>query len=472
MAKKDKKRVAIPEETKRQVMLEAGFRCSVPRCPNDLSLEVHHIDYDRDNHDPANLLVLCSNCHGRATRKEIDRKACLMIKDLLRLQKSSKAELEEVKDEIIDVVRSAVGSQDCARPLIQHNRGTQRPNGRIQVATSQVMTFHRSGVPLPNEVLRCLMASLYWSGELHAALEIQLIVMRSGVPSATDHFNLGVLLAETGQEGAEEAYRKALDEDPMDTHAWTNLGIFMKANHRTEEAERAYRTALGIDQRDAVAWSNLASLLGETGRDEEAEAAVRMAISIDSDFPQAWFNLGSVLRARDDYSEAELAYRRAVELEPNYAAAWSQLGLVLNYLGRQDEAVEAARKASSTAQHNANEHNGLAYLLWECGRFEDAELEVMEALKDDPNHVYANATLGLLRLEQNDLGEGRQGYEKAIELAPDDLSLQQKYHYEYGRALARNGRPDDARTELEAALSIDATYVPREQIEAELAKLG
>ena len=93
------------------------------------------------------------------------------------------------------------------------------------------------------------------------------------------------------------------------------------------------------------------------------------------------------------------------------------------------------------------------------------------AARTDPDCCYANATLALLSFEKDDLEGGRKGYGRAIELAPDDLDLQQKYHYEYGRALARNGKTENARGELQAAIEVDSDYIPKEQIEAELAKL-
>ena len=470
---KKKARIAIPAEIERQVMVEASFRCSLERCASTSSLQIHHIDYDRDNHDPANLLVLCSNCHGRATRREIDRKACLMIKQQLSLQGLGREDLLEVRDDIIAEIQKTVPSQDEAKPLADKDRGTQRPNGRIEAVASQVVTFDKASIPLPTKILRSLAYSLYTSGELHAALEIQRIVMKSGKPTATDHYNLGLLLYKTDRkEAAEEAYRKALDADPENADAWSDLGVVLYETDRKEAAEEAYQKALGVAPENARVWFNLGVLLKHSGRVGEAEQAYHKAIDSDPKFAEAWSNLGVLLSETDRKETAEEAYRKAIEIDPQRAAPWTNLGRLLEATGRREEAAEAARKAIEAGAHNAGEHNSLAYLLWECGRFEDAELEVMEALNDDPNHVYAHATLGLLRLEQNDLDEGRQGYEKAIELAPDDLPLLQKYHYEYGRALARNGRANEARTELEAALTVDANHVPREQIESELTKLG
>lgn len=470
---KKKTRTAIPAEIERQVMVEASYRCSLERCASTSSLQIHHIDYDRDNHDPANLLVLCSNCHGRATRKEIDRKACLMIKDLLRMQKSSKAELEEMKDAVIEEMRNLVGSQEVAKPLEDKDRGTRRPSGRIQAAMSQARMFHQASVALPNDVLRSLMLSLYGSGEMNAALEIQRIVANDDDATAQDFYNLAVLLQKTGHQGeAEHACRKAIAACPKFAAPWWGLGSLLRESGKMEEARLAFQEAIGIDSSYASAWGSLGCVLLDMGLKEESKAAFERALQVDPEDEVNWCNYGKLLWEIGLEEEAEQAVRNAIRLDSNLTVAWTSLGMMLQGMNRREEAEEAHRKAIETCTHSADEHNGLAYLLWECGRFEDAELEVMEALKDDPNHVYAHATLGLLRLEQNDLDEGRQGYEKAIELKPDDLPLLQKYHYEYGRALARNGRIDEARREVHAALGVDSTHVPREQIEAELAKLG
>jgi len=60
--------------------VEAGYRCSVSRCPAEASLEIHHIDGDPANNDAGNLVVLCANHHTQATNGKIDRRACLEIK--------------------------------------------------------------------------------------------------------------------------------------------------------------------------------------------------------------------------------------------------------------------------------------------------------------------------------------------------------------------------------------------------------
>jgi hypothetical protein len=74
-------RSAIPAEMRRKVLVEAGHRCAIPHC-TFTELDVHHIvpwEVCQD-HSPENLIALCPNCHRRAHKGEIDRKALILYK--------------------------------------------------------------------------------------------------------------------------------------------------------------------------------------------------------------------------------------------------------------------------------------------------------------------------------------------------------------------------------------------------------
>ncbi len=55
-------RPKIPMAVQRQVKVEARHSCIV--CATRVSLQLHHIDQNRENNDPANIACMCSNCHG------------------------------------------------------------------------------------------------------------------------------------------------------------------------------------------------------------------------------------------------------------------------------------------------------------------------------------------------------------------------------------------------------------------------
>lgn len=473
MAKNKKIRTPVLAEIDRLVKVEAGFRCSVHRCGSTSGLEIHHINGDPSNHDPANLLVLCAVCHARTTNGEIDRKSCKMIKQSVSMQHAPAAELQAMKDDIIFEMRNLVGIQSIARPLVEKEKGTQAPDLRVDAAAGQAITFDKANVPLPVDTLRSLAYSLYRSSEFGGALAIQRLVMRTSDVTARDYSNLGALLDETEcKEEAEEAYRKAIHMDPEDAVAWSNIGNLLRKTCRLEEAEQALHKAVVADEKFAAGWFNLGVLLSETGRNEAAEEAYRKAVAADPKYAIAWSNLGNLLKETGRPTDAEQAYREAVAADPKDAVAWSNLGNLLDETGRKEDAEQAYRKAVAADPKNMDWRNNFAYWLWENGHAEQAEVEALEALRLDPDCSYAHATFGLLQFEKNDLDAGLASYRHAMKTCPDDLDLSQKFHYEYGRALARAERTDEARRELEAALKIDSTFVPSADIEAELAKLG
>lgn len=68
----DKTRPTIPAEIRRQIEVEAGHRCSVNHCTDHIT-EIHHIDENRENNNPSNLILLCLKHHKLAHDGRISR---------------------------------------------------------------------------------------------------------------------------------------------------------------------------------------------------------------------------------------------------------------------------------------------------------------------------------------------------------------------------------------------------------------
>jgi len=46
-----------------------SHKCQNPKCKNPHQLlDVHHINYDKQDHDPGNLITLCKRCHGKTQK--------------------------------------------------------------------------------------------------------------------------------------------------------------------------------------------------------------------------------------------------------------------------------------------------------------------------------------------------------------------------------------------------------------------
>jgi len=81
-----KGRKDVPKSTQKKLFQEAQSKCMI--CVNDdvSVLEIHHmIPYaENPGHDPAHMLVLCSNCHAKADRGEIPREILYAAKNKSR----------------------------------------------------------------------------------------------------------------------------------------------------------------------------------------------------------------------------------------------------------------------------------------------------------------------------------------------------------------------------------------------------
>jgi hypothetical protein len=79
------RRAAIPENIKREVLTEAGFRCAVPTCRTILAIDLHHIVEvsDSGNNEAYNLLALCPTCHALHHRGTIPKESIKVWKGML-----------------------------------------------------------------------------------------------------------------------------------------------------------------------------------------------------------------------------------------------------------------------------------------------------------------------------------------------------------------------------------------------------
>lgn len=69
-------RPAIPNPTKRRVLIESGYRCAVPTCRTPIYENAHIESWaESKDHSFGNLICLCPNCHTRYDKGEISKEA-------------------------------------------------------------------------------------------------------------------------------------------------------------------------------------------------------------------------------------------------------------------------------------------------------------------------------------------------------------------------------------------------------------
>jgi Flp pilus assembly protein TadD len=150
---------------------------------------------------------------------------------------------------------------------------------------------------------------------------------------------------------AEAACRQALaTSNGRDAHAWTALGVVLRAQKRPEESEAAYRHALTLAPGNAIAHHNLGALLSNLERAEEALASLERAQALGVRASALHVNRGRTLAQLYRLDEAEQAYALAVSIEPRDAAAQSNLAALRYMRGDPAFARDFAAAAAAAPQ--------------------------------------------------------------------------------------------------------------------------
>ncbi len=182
----------------------------------------------------------------------------------------------------------------------------------------------------------------------------------------------GVPVAEGMQRAKEFALRAiALDETLAEAH--TSLGwVQFIYDWDWEGANQAFRRALELNPRYATARQWYAWLLIANGRVEEALAEGRLAFELDPASVSIRRSLGWLMYYARQFDGAAEQLRRVVELNPTSEESHRILGLVRLQQGRLDEAELEFREAIGLSTELAYARAGLAHVAASAGRTGEA----------------------------------------------------------------------------------------------------
>jgi len=205
---------------------------------------------------------------------------------------------------------------------------------------------------------------------------------------------------------------------PGEATALNLLGAIKLAQGDAPAACEALTRAARTQPKNAEIQSALGSALRRAGRAADSESAYRRAIAAKPDFAEAHFNLANLLLETDRPEEAGAAYRRAVGIRPDYVAALLGLGRAKERTQDFARAEEAYRTALGIEPRSPKAHLALARILGRDG-------------------VPGNESL--------------EHYATAHSLAPGDAEIAT----DYGVALVRAGRTDEAYAAFQGAVARD-----------------
>src|SRR5437867_2270280 len=208
-------------------------------------------------------------------------------------------------------------------------------------------------------------------------------------------------LTPTQQAGLASA--RPLDPEALDLYIqgryWWN-----KRGPGLLKSIQLFTQALDLDATFALAYSGMAdayvqlgygSLLSPSDAFRKAEAAALHALQLDSTLAEPHATLGFVrMYYYWDWAGADQEFQHALSLNPSYATGHEWYGLFLTAMGRYDEALAHERRAQDLDPLSPSIACTTGWVLHYSGRQDDAERELVVALRMDSTFTLGHLYLG------------------------------------------------------------------------------
>mgnify|MGYP000751190703 CR=1 FL=1 len=166
------------------------------------------------------------------------------------------------------------------------------------------------------------------------------------------------------------------------------------------QAEALYRHIIELEPNNAFAYYKLCYVLDDQDKLDDAVAACRKSTQLNSKNALGFYILGYVLSRQNKLADAAIAFDRAIQLNPKFTLAYYSLGVALLDQGELAAAMSAYRTILTlpndlilSVNIHALAHNAIGGIFKQQNQLEEAIPEFEEAIRIDPNFIYAQNNL-------------------------------------------------------------------------------
>ncbi|MGH7409901.1 MAG: tetratricopeptide repeat protein, partial [Candidatus Methylomirabilis sp.] len=215
-----------------------------------------------------------------------------------------------------------------------------------------------------------------------------------------------------------------VEQDGGDFVSWNLLGILHAKGGRWSDSMAAFERAVQREPRDVDAWTNLGWLSSELKQNQKAREAFGRALALDPGYGRAHAGMaGLYAEEQGDYDKAIEGYQRALLAEPDNPAFLYDMGWAYYRKGMTDRALELLERAMALNPDDASGRAKVGWVRFRQKEYKAAIEEFQRALRLEP--AYAFARFGLARALQ---AEGRSDaamveYKRAWRESKNDLYL-------------------------------------------------
>jgi TolB-like protein/Tfp pilus assembly protein PilF len=266
---------------------------------------------------------------------------------------------------------------------------------------------------------------------------------------------LGVSLTESEKR----AINKTATSNPQAYEAYLKgRYVWLQRNLDSyRQAKEYFEQAIGLDTNYAQAYAGLADAYQFLGafnlpdrkeNYDKAKSAYKRALELDPTLAEAHASAGLIAMNYDwDWPLAEQEFRRALALDPNEAIFYDWYAEYLMAVGRTNESINSIERARELDPFSIIINSDVGKLLFLARHYDQAEAQLKETLRMDPDFSQAHWWLGAVYLMKH-------RFDQAIaQFKVDEIDGERGLiAYAYGMA----GRKTEARQMLEATKNLIA----------------
>ncbi len=258
---------------------------------------------------------------------------------------------------------------------------------------------------------------------------------------AAAYNNLGMVYFEVHDyPHAAAVLKRGLQLNPNMPSAAAMLGMSYFQMGENDQAEPLLETALRANPKDDQIEMVLVHILFNAKKLSEASVHLNNLVTRDPKNQEAWYLLGKTY-----LQQSEDALKKINAIDPNSVVAHEIAGEIDESMHNYDLALVEYKKAIDMAPQKPGTHMHMGDAYWNIGKWQSAQGEFREELKNDPNNCLAHWKLANAILEANDSNdEALTQSSQAIERCPTLMQAR----VDRARALVRLGKQADALPDL------------------------
>lgn len=237
--------------------------------------------------------------------------------------------------------------------------------------------------------------------------------------------------AESTEQAGLAALRKAVEQSPDDAVAHQQLGRGLRDARMRDASIAAFERAYELAPDNPRIQLDLAIAYASVARLDDADEIYRILERTPATRALALHNRGNLALRKSEFERAAELYRAAIEIKPDYMLAYYHLGTVLE---RLDQPAEAYRTYGQVL-----------------------ELEPPQDPTLLGGYVDALYRMGKLDLKMGATERAARLLAELVAAYPDHPNA----HYQYGQALLRLDRPEEAEREIAKHMEIMARQKPQ-----------